>query len=167
MLSFPLHECNGRESWASGPPGLAWENKVAKGFNTTDVPLEFCLLLGEVAEAFDAWRKDRGTVGEELADVAVFLFSPAAMTGAEAKIEKNAARASSGSRTASLRRMPAKGTGPSGNTVAVVSAVMTGAACASRAKAAWKASVMTQMRSTGGLSCGGTAAGRRWTRGSR
>jgi hypothetical protein len=35
---------------------LAWENKVAKGFNTTDVPLEFCLLQGEVAEAFDAWR---------------------------------------------------------------------------------------------------------------
>jgi hypothetical protein len=23
---------------------LAWENKVAKGFNTTNVPLEFCLL---------------------------------------------------------------------------------------------------------------------------
>jgi hypothetical protein len=21
---------------------LAWENKLAKGFNTTDVPLEFC-----------------------------------------------------------------------------------------------------------------------------
>ncbi len=36
---------------------LAWENKVAKGFNTTDVPLEFCLFQGEVAEAFDAWRK--------------------------------------------------------------------------------------------------------------
>jgi hypothetical protein len=33
---------------------LAWENKVAKGFNTTDVPLEFCLLQGEIAEAFDA-----------------------------------------------------------------------------------------------------------------
>jgi hypothetical protein len=33
---------------------LAWENKVAKGFNTTDVPLEFCLLRAEVAEAFDA-----------------------------------------------------------------------------------------------------------------
>jgi hypothetical protein len=27
---------------------LAWENKVAKGFNTTDVPLEFCLLQAEV-----------------------------------------------------------------------------------------------------------------------
>jgi hypothetical protein len=36
---------------------LTWENKTAKGFNTTDVPLEFCLLQGEVAEAFDAWRK--------------------------------------------------------------------------------------------------------------
>jgi hypothetical protein len=77
---------------------LAWENKVAKGFNTTDVPLEFCLLQGEVAEAFDAWRKQRGTVGEELADVALYLFSLAEMTGAdlqaevEAKIEKNAAR---------------------------------------------------------------------------
>jgi hypothetical protein len=33
---------------------LAWENKLAKGFNTTEVPLEFCLLSGEVAEAFDA-----------------------------------------------------------------------------------------------------------------
>jgi hypothetical protein len=31
---------------------LAWANKVAKGFiNTTDVPLTFCLLQGEVAEA--------------------------------------------------------------------------------------------------------------------
>jgi NTP pyrophosphatase (non-canonical NTP hydrolase) len=77
---------------------LAWENKVAKGFNTTDVPLEFCLLQGEVAEAFDAWRKDPGTVGEELADAAIFLFSLAEMTGidlqdaVEAKIAKNASR---------------------------------------------------------------------------
>ena len=44
----------------------AWENKVAEGFNTTDVPLEFCLLQGEIAEAFDAWRKGREDVGEEL-----------------------------------------------------------------------------------------------------
>jgi hypothetical protein len=47
---------------------LAWENKLAKGFNTTDVPLEFCLLSGELAEAFDAWRKGRQDVAEELAD---------------------------------------------------------------------------------------------------
>jgi hypothetical protein len=50
---------------------LAWENKVAKGFNATDVPLEFCLLQGEIAEAFDAWRKGAEDAGEELADVAI------------------------------------------------------------------------------------------------
>jgi NTP pyrophosphatase (non-canonical NTP hydrolase) len=78
---------------------LAWANKVAKGFNTTDVPLEFCLLQGEIAEAFDAWRKGREDVGEELADVAVYLLSLAEMTGVDlqnqikAKMAKNAARA--------------------------------------------------------------------------
>jgi hypothetical protein len=33
---------------------LVWENKLAKGFSTDDVPLEFCLLQSEVAEAFEA-----------------------------------------------------------------------------------------------------------------
>ena len=76
----------------------AWENKVAKGFNTTDVPLEFCLLQGEIAEAFDTWRKGHPDLGEELADVAIYLLSLAEMTGIdlqdqiEAKIAKNAAR---------------------------------------------------------------------------
>ena len=78
---------------------LAWENKVAKGFNTTDVPLEFCLLHGEMAEAFDAWRKGREDLGEELADAAIYLLGLAEMTGVdlqgeiEAKIAKNASRA--------------------------------------------------------------------------
>jgi hypothetical protein len=77
---------------------LAWENKVAKGFNTTDVPLEFCLLQGEMAEAFDAWRKGHGSLGEELADVAIYLLSLAEMNGVdlqqeiEAKITRNASR---------------------------------------------------------------------------
>jgi hypothetical protein len=44
----------------------AWANKLTKGFNTTDVPLEFCLLQGELAEAFDAWRQGRQDLGEEL-----------------------------------------------------------------------------------------------------
>lgn len=76
----------------------AWQNKVAKGFNTTDVPLEFCLLQGELAEAFDAWRKDREDLGEELADIAIYLLSLAEMTGIdledqlEAKMAKNEAR---------------------------------------------------------------------------
>ena len=34
-----------------------YENKVNKGFNTTDVPKEFCNLYGEVGEADDAYRK--------------------------------------------------------------------------------------------------------------
>ena len=78
---------------------LAWENKLAKGFNTTDVPLEFCLLNGEVAEAFDAWRKGRPDLAEELADALIFLVGLAQMVGAdleeavEAKLAKNAARA--------------------------------------------------------------------------
>jgi NTP pyrophosphatase (non-canonical NTP hydrolase) len=77
---------------------LAWENKLAKGFNTTDVPLEFCLLNGEVAEAFDAWRKGGQDVAEELADAAIYLLGLAEMTGTdlqdaiEAKLAKNATR---------------------------------------------------------------------------
>jgi NTP pyrophosphatase (non-canonical NTP hydrolase) len=76
----------------------AWENKLAKGFNTTDVPLEFCLLSGEIAEAFDAWRKRRQDVAEELADTAIFLLSLAEMIGVdlqeavEAKLAANEAR---------------------------------------------------------------------------
>jgi MazG-like family len=77
---------------------LAWDSKVAKGFNLSDVPLEFCLLQGEVAEAFDSWRKGRVDVGEELADVAIYLLGLAQMTGVdlqdeiEAKMAKNAGR---------------------------------------------------------------------------
>ena len=77
---------------------LAWQNKVTQGFNTTDVPLEFCLLQGEIAEAFDAWHKGREGVGEELADVAIYLLSLAEITGIDlqdqikAKMTKNAAR---------------------------------------------------------------------------
>ncbi|WP_431884772.1 MazG-like family protein [Micromonospora wenchangensis] len=77
---------------------LAWQNKLAKGFNTSEVPLEFCLLQGEVAEAFDAWRRQNDNLGEELADIAIFLLSLAEMTGVdlqeaiERKIAKNSAR---------------------------------------------------------------------------
>jgi NTP pyrophosphatase (non-canonical NTP hydrolase) len=83
---------------------LVMENKHIKGFNTTDVPLEFCLLQGEIAEAFDAWRKDRPDVGEELADAAIYLLGLADMVGVdlqgeiEAKMIKNAGR--------SYRRLP-------------------------------------------------------------
>lgn len=51
-----------------------YENKVEKGFNITDVNKEFCLLYGEVAEAYDAWRKKKDDLGEELADIAIYLM---------------------------------------------------------------------------------------------
>ncbi len=62
---------------------LAWENKVAHGFNTTDVPLEFCFLSGEVSEAFEAWRKGSSHVVEELADTAIYLLGLAEMIGSD------------------------------------------------------------------------------------
>ncbi len=31
-----------------------YQNKVDKGFNTTDVYMEFCSIYGELGEAFDA-----------------------------------------------------------------------------------------------------------------
>jgi hypothetical protein len=73
----------------------AWEDKVAGGFNLTDVPLEFCLLQGEVAEAFESWRKGRVEVGEELANAAIYLLSLATMTGVDLaeELEAKLARA--------------------------------------------------------------------------
>jgi hypothetical protein len=50
---------------------LAWENKLARRFNTTNIPVEFCLLQVEIAEAFHEWRKGGADIGEELADAAI------------------------------------------------------------------------------------------------
>lgn len=77
---------------------LAWANKLNKGFNTTDVPLEFCFLQREAGEAFDAWRKGLPDLDEELADVVLFAVSLAEMTGIDLqdavarKLTKNAGR---------------------------------------------------------------------------
>jgi hypothetical protein len=50
----------------------AYANKVAKGFNISDVPMEFCLTIEELSEAFSAWRKQK-LVGPELADAVIFI----------------------------------------------------------------------------------------------
>lgn len=34
-----------------------YQNILNKGFNTTNIEGKFCLLYGEVAEAFDAYKK--------------------------------------------------------------------------------------------------------------
>lgn len=70
-----------------------YQNKLNKGFNVTDVNMEFCLLYGEVAEAYDAWRKKKPNVGEELADIAIYLMglSEILSVDLESEIEKKAA----------------------------------------------------------------------------
>ena len=57
-----------------------YQNKVNKGFNVTDLNKEFCLLYGEVAEAYDAWRKEKPDFAEELADIAIYLLGSAEIT---------------------------------------------------------------------------------------
>lgn len=65
----------------------AYVNKVAKGFNTTDVPMEFGLTMEELGEAFSAWRKQRPDLGGELADVLIFLAGLAEITGVDLQAE--------------------------------------------------------------------------------
>ena len=58
-----------------------YQNKLNKGFNVKDVNIEFCLLYGEIAEAYEAWKKKKDTVGEELADVAIYLLGLSEILG--------------------------------------------------------------------------------------
>ena len=51
-----------------------YQNKVNHGFNTTDLNIEFCLAYGELGEAYMAWLKKKDDLGEELADVAIYLL---------------------------------------------------------------------------------------------
>ena len=75
-----------------------WQNKLNKGFNTTDVNKEFCLLYGAVSEAYDAWKKKKDYLNEELADIAIYLMGLSEMLGfdladeIEKKVSKNEKR---------------------------------------------------------------------------
>lgn len=51
-----------------------YQNKLDKGWNVTNVEKEICLLHGEIAEFYEAYRKHLPTVGEELADIAIYLL---------------------------------------------------------------------------------------------
>lgn len=51
-----------------------YQNKVDHDFNVTDIREEFLLLYGEVGEAFEAWERGGPGLGEELADVAIYLL---------------------------------------------------------------------------------------------
>lgn len=51
-----------------------FQNKIEKGFNTTDIYMEFCLTHEELSEACRAYYKKQD-VGEELADVAIYTLA--------------------------------------------------------------------------------------------
>ena len=63
------------------------QNKINKGFNITDVNKEFCLLYGEVSEAYDAYRKNKDDLGEELADIAIYLLGISEILGKDLEEE--------------------------------------------------------------------------------
>lgn len=49
-------------------------NKIEKGFNTTDIALEFCRAHEELSEAFSKYNKNQDGVAEEFADVMIFVL---------------------------------------------------------------------------------------------
>jgi len=75
-----------------------YENKIVKGFNLTNIEQEFCFLHEEVSEAYRAYRHKLPDLGEELADVAIYLLGLSQILGLDlekeilAKHEKNKKR---------------------------------------------------------------------------
>ena len=75
------------------------QNKIKKGFNTTDIEKEFRSLQIELDEALDAFfNKSVEDVAEELADISIFTLGIAQLLGIdmekaiESKLEKNERR---------------------------------------------------------------------------
>ncbi len=64
-----------------------YQNKLNHGFNVTDVNKEFCLLYGEVGEAYDAYRKKKDDLGSELADIAIYLLGLSEILGIDLESE--------------------------------------------------------------------------------
>jgi NTP pyrophosphatase (non-canonical NTP hydrolase) len=51
-----------------------YKNKKEKCFNVTDIYKEFCYLQRELTEACEAYMNKKDNIGEELADVAIYLL---------------------------------------------------------------------------------------------
>ena len=75
-----------------------YQNKIAKGFNVTDIYKEFCYIHGELSEACEAYMQNKNDLGEELADVVLYLLGLSEILGIDLekemlnKIEKNEKR---------------------------------------------------------------------------
>ena len=76
-----------------------FQNKVKKGFNTTDLSKEFLYLMEELGEAVRAFRKDsKDDLAEEIIDLVIYCFGMLEIMGKDVyeelikKIEKNEKR---------------------------------------------------------------------------
>jgi len=76
-----------------------WDNKVKKGFNTTDISKEFLYLTEELGEAVKAYRKDdNDELAEEVVDIIIYSLGLVEMLGKDVyeeiikKMEKNEKR---------------------------------------------------------------------------
>ena len=75
-----------------------YQNKIAKGFNVTDIFQEFCYTHGELSEACEAYMNKKDDLGEELADVVLYLLGLSEILGINlekeilSKAEKNEKR---------------------------------------------------------------------------
>lgn len=64
-----------------------YQNKLDHGFNVENIDREFCFIHGELHEAFYAYLKGDGNVGEELADVAIYLLGISEILGIDLESE--------------------------------------------------------------------------------
>ena len=58
-----------------------YQNKVNKGFNIDNIEKELCLMSGEITEFYAAYRNQLPSIGEELADVAIYLLGISEILG--------------------------------------------------------------------------------------
>ena len=68
----------------------AYHNKLVHDFNVTDINLEFCLLYSELAEAREALDQEPEHLGEELADVMIYLLGISEILGVDLQRETEA-----------------------------------------------------------------------------
>ncbi len=76
-----------------------FDNKIKKGFNTTDLSKEFLYLTEELGEAVRAYRRDsKDELAEEIIDLVIYCLGIIEMLGKDGyeeiikKIEKNEKR---------------------------------------------------------------------------
>jgi NTP pyrophosphatase (non-canonical NTP hydrolase) len=63
------------------------QNKINKGFNTTDIYKEFCLIHEEVSEACRSYYRKQDDTGEEIADVMIYILGLSEILGLDLEKE--------------------------------------------------------------------------------